>query len=225
MYVCGILLGVILICLRGPLSASACSCSVSHIQQQFCHSNLVALVEVVNETNANTTFPQNRVYTTNIVTLFKGSRGEFGGILTTSAYDSLCGVELELSQSYVVSGKLNDDNELRISLCGLVAKWSELSDFQRKSLKTGYGNSCQCQIIPCYDSACEPVADVCYLNTYDYALGECLESSSLCTAHDGTGRCTWEHSSSYNVCVKQLCASNNPEKCPHTNASNRPSPK
>lgn len=196
MYLCGILL-----LLWIPDHVLTCSCSVTHLQQQYCHSTLVALVEVANETTSNGTFPENRIYTTNIGTLFKGSSDKFSGILSTAYHDSLCGVVLELGETYVVAGKLNDLNQMKISLCGLVYKWSQLSDFQRTSLKKGYGNSCQCQIIPCYNKACEPSAKTCYLNTYNYKQARCIQTSSLCVAHNVTGGCAWDQNTHIKKCT------------------------
>lgn len=60
--------------------------------------------------------------------------------------DSLCGVPpLRVGDTYVVSGT-KDGGKVRLTLCGIAMRWSEVSSRQRKGFRGLYHQSCACQV-------------------------------------------------------------------------------
>lgn len=88
------------------------------------------------------------------IKMFKGPNQEFDAIYTAIT-SSVCGVTLETDGTeYLITGELNAEGKLHISLCEFGMPWEDLSDTQKTSLIQRYEMGCECKIIPCSSIPC-----------------------------------------------------------------------
>ena len=69
----------------------------------------------------------------------------YGGHLYTPSVDSLCGIQLEIGETYVVAGRVYEGKP-RLNLCNLAMRWSEVTKRQRKGFKGLYAKGCICDV-------------------------------------------------------------------------------
>lgn len=67
-------------------------------------------------------------------------------ILWTASSDALCGVDLKVGETYVVSGSTNSRDKARIPLCGISMPWRLVTSRQRKGFKHLYRFGCSCSV-------------------------------------------------------------------------------
>lgn len=59
--------------------------------------------------------------------------------------DSLCGVTLDEGESYLLMGRVTD-NQPRLTLCDFPTPWRRVTVRQRKGLRQQYSASCSCKV-------------------------------------------------------------------------------
>lgn len=82
------------------------------------------------------------------------------GRLLTALEDSMCGVDLDVGQLYVIGGKVTS-LQARINLCGFTENWRNLTNRQRKGLRRMYHHGCHCQIHFCPSGRCAKNKNQC----------------------------------------------------------------
>lgn len=140
--------------------AEACSCSPAHPQQAFCSADVVIRAKVVGEQEVDT---GNNVYGNPIkrikydikqVKMFKGPSQDIDAIYTASS-STVCGVTLETNgNEYLITGRLEADGKMHVTLCQFIEPWDALSPTQRKSLTQRYEMGCECKITRCTSVPC-----------------------------------------------------------------------
>ncbi|XP_068574746.1 metalloproteinase inhibitor 2-like [Cebidichthys violaceus] len=135
--------------------AEACSCSPAHPQQAFCNSDVVIRAKVVgrqevdvgNDIYGN---PIKRIkYDIKQIKMFKGPTQDTDAIYTAPT-SAVCGVTLENNgKEYLITGKLETDGTMHITLCDFLEPWEDLSPTQKKSLTQRYEMGCDCKITRC----------------------------------------------------------------------------
>ncbi|KAI9513585.1 Metalloproteinase inhibitor 2 [Dissostichus eleginoides] len=138
---------------RGEEVAQACSCFPAHPQEAFCLSGVVIRGKVVgvqevdagNDINGN---PIKRIkYDIEQIKMFKGPSYDIDAIYTDPS-PSMCGVTLENNgKEYLITGKLNDDGTMHITLCDFIEPWDDLSETQKTQR---YEMGCGCKITLCF---------------------------------------------------------------------------
>ncbi|XP_029294134.1 metalloproteinase inhibitor 2b [Cottoperca gobio] len=140
--------------------AEACSCSPAHPQQAFCNSDVVIRAKVVGEQEVdvgNDIYgnPIKRIkYDIKQMKMFKGPANDIDAIYTAPT-SAVCGVNLENNgKEYLITGKLETDGTMHITLCDFLEPWDALSDTQKKSLTQRYEMGCDCKITRCTSIPC-----------------------------------------------------------------------
>ncbi|XP_054463203.1 metalloproteinase inhibitor 2b [Anoplopoma fimbria] len=140
--------------------AEACSCSPAHPQEKFCHSDVVIRARVVGKQEVDV---GNDIYGNTIkrvkydikqFKMFKGPTQDFDAIYTPPS-SAMCGVNLENNgNEYLITGKLETDGTMHITLCDFIEPWETLSATQKKSLTQRYEMGCDCKITHCISIPC-----------------------------------------------------------------------
>lgn len=66
-------------------------------------------------------------------------------LLRTPSTDSMCGVTLNVGDTYVLNGRIVSGKAL-ISYCGLSIRWADTTTRQRKGLRQLYQQGCVCDV-------------------------------------------------------------------------------
>ncbi|XP_038632882.1 metalloproteinase inhibitor 2-like [Scyliorhinus canicula] len=154
----------LLLALRVEQFAEACSCAPTHPQQAFCHSDVVIKAKVISSKEVNSGndlygYPSHKMaYEIKQIKMFKGPEHDIGHIFTAIS-SSLCGITLETSgkKEYLITGKLDSDGTMIITLCNFIMQWDLLTPTQRKSLNQRYQMGCDCKIVRCTSTPCDIV--------------------------------------------------------------------
>ncbi|XP_072299377.1 metalloproteinase inhibitor 2b [Eucyclogobius newberryi] len=140
--------------------AEACSCSPAHPQQAFCNSGVVIRARVVGSQviDAGNDIYGNAIkrvkYDVKMVKMFKGPNQHFD-VIYTAPTSTVCGVTLETTgNEYLISGKLESDGTMHVTLCDFIEPWEGLSATQKKSLAQRYEMGCDCKITHCSSIPC-----------------------------------------------------------------------
>ncbi|XP_015586692.1 tissue inhibitor of metalloproteinase [Cephus cinctus] len=187
------------------IKVEACSCVLTHPQTHFCDSDYVAVVRVkkffpINEDEVAYRVKVNRVFKTNP----KADMAMKQNILWTSSISSMCGVYLNLGETYVISARIISGKP-SISICGLATRWSEVTPRQRKGFRQFYHRGCVCEILYTHwwrkGAAFESAAGKRCL--WESAPGpqDCQEKYGICML--SPGGCSWVPSVPYKNCIKQ----------------------
>ncbi|XP_061938663.1 metalloproteinase inhibitor 2 isoform X1 [Apis cerana] len=125
----------------------ACSCMNSHPQTLFCNSDFVILVRVKKMTNVN---EFETAYNVKVNKFFKANKTTYPAlrknILWTASSDSMCGAQLKVGETYVVSGRVIYGDKAHISSCGIAMPWRFVTSRQRKGFRHLYHSSCMCKV-------------------------------------------------------------------------------
>lgn len=70
-------------------------------------------------------------------------------LLWTASSDAICGVTLNVGETYVLSGNINL-GKAKISLCDFSMRWAETTNRQRKGLRKVYQQGCVCDVSGSY---------------------------------------------------------------------------
>lgn len=140
--------------------AEACSCFPVHPQEAYCNSDVVIRAKVVGVQEievGNNIYgsPITRIqYDIKQLKMFKGPEQEIDAIYT-APFSSLCGVTLETnSKEYLITGRLESDGKVHVTLCNFIKPWDDMSTTQKKSLTQRYEMGCDCKIIHCTSIPC-----------------------------------------------------------------------
>lgn len=140
--------------------AEACSCSPAHPQQAFCNSDVVIRARVVSQEQVdagNDVYgnPIRRIkYGIKQIKMFKGPDQDIEAIYTAPS-SAQCGVTLETNgKDYLITGKLEADGTVHITLCNFIMAWESTSATQKKSLTQHYAMGCDCRITRCTSVPC-----------------------------------------------------------------------
>ncbi|XP_030049754.1 metalloproteinase inhibitor 1 [Microcaecilia unicolor] len=191
---------LLLLASSGP--SEACSCFPAHPQTAYCNGGVVIKARFVGATKVNL---NNRTseelgwiqYEIKVGKIFKGfdliTDLQF---LYTPSEESLCGythLSTNKSEEFVIIGNMID-GKVRISSCGFIRPWDELSASQKRGIMQIYKNGCNCTIVPCLSMPCSINGDTECLWTdrlisrswkaYQTQHNACLPQSS--------GTCTWQ---------------------------------
>lgn len=66
-------------------------------------------------------------------------------LLRTPSSSSMCGVTLQIGETYVLNGRIVSGQAL-ISSCGLSIRWADTTSRQRKGLRQLYEQGCVCDV-------------------------------------------------------------------------------
>ncbi|XP_056117924.1 metalloproteinase inhibitor 2b [Rhinichthys klamathensis goyatoka] len=153
---------LLLVFLSGsPEFAEACSCSPEHPQQAYCNADVVIRAKVVGRKEVVTGndaygYPIKMIrYDVKQMKMYKGPEGEVETVLTGPS-SALCGVTLESNgkKEYLITGKLDSNDTLRVNLCDYIESWESLSLTQKKSLGERYQMGCDCKVVQCSGVPC-----------------------------------------------------------------------
>ncbi|XP_078257473.1 metalloproteinase inhibitor 2a [Rhinoraja longicauda] len=141
--------------------AEACSCAPIHPQQAVCNANVVIKAKVVAQKEVNTgddTYgnPIQKIqYEIKQIKMFKGPEDNIEYIYTAPS-SAICGAVLDTSgkKEYLITGKLDEDGKMFVTLCDFISQWDQLTIMQKKSLIHKYQTECDCKIIRCASTPC-----------------------------------------------------------------------
>lgn len=86
--------------------------------------------------------------------MFKGPTQDVDAIYTAPS-SAVCGVTLETNgKEYLITGKLESDGTVHITLCDFIESWEATSATQKKSLTQRYEMGCDCKITRCISIPC-----------------------------------------------------------------------
>ncbi|XP_014237294.1 tissue inhibitor of metalloproteinase [Trichogramma pretiosum] len=199
------LLLVCLVVLARINDAEGCSCSYTHPQTHFCTSDFVLVVKV----KERIPLEHETAYRVKINRKFKlsnesHSQSLLEGRLYTASMDSVCGVHLNVGETYIVSGRVYEGKP-RIGLCNLVQRWSGVSRRQRRAFKGLYAKGCMCDVSY---TPFERKGEALHrakgrLCPWEANPGptDCQEQHGVCVMNQG--RCFWMPSRSYDQCIHE----------------------
>lgn len=141
--------------------SEACSCSPAHPQQAFCNSDVVIRAKVVGteEVDAGNDIYGNPIkrikYDIKQLKMFKGPSQDVDAVYTAPT-SAMCGVTLEThgKNEYLITGKLENDGTVHVTLCDFKEHWEDLSATQKKNLIQRYEMGCDCKITRCTSVPC-----------------------------------------------------------------------
>ncbi|KAF6732519.1 Metalloproteinase inhibitor 2 [Oryzias melastigma] len=157
---CLVTLAVLLVW-RAEEIAEACSCSPAHPQQAFCNSDVVIRAKLVGrqEVDAGNDVYGNTIkrikYDIKQIKMFKGPSHDIDAIYTAPS-SALCGVSMDTNgkKEYLITGKLETDGTMHVTLCDFIDEWEALTATQKKNLIQRYESSCDCKITHCTSIPC-----------------------------------------------------------------------
>ncbi|KAF3700135.1 Metalloproteinase inhibitor 2 Tissue inhibitor of metalloproteinases 2 [Channa argus] len=178
--------------------AEACSCSPVHPQQAFCTSDVVIRAKVVGqqEVEIGTNIYGNPIndikYEIKQLKMFKGPSQDIDAIYTASS-STVCGVTLDTGKEYLITGRLNSDGKVHVTLCQFIQPWEELTETQKKSLTQRYEMGCDCKITRCAFIPCMIRSPVECLWT-DWVIGKTVngdQAKHFACVKRSDGSCAW----------------------------------
>ncbi|CAG00218.1 unnamed protein product [Tetraodon nigroviridis] len=156
----GLLALALLLAWRAEDAAEACSCSPAHPQQAFCNADVVIRAKLVERQEVDV---GNDIYGNPVkqikfgvkqIKMFKGPTQDIEAIYTPPS-SAMCGVSLQANgKEYLITGKLNADGTLHVTLCDFIELWESTSATQKKSLTQRYEMGCDCKITRCTSIPC-----------------------------------------------------------------------
>ncbi|XP_062874620.1 metalloproteinase inhibitor 2b [Trichomycterus rosablanca] len=146
---------------RAAKLAEACSCSPVHPQQAHCNADVVFRARVVGQqevVTGNDVYgnPIKRIrYDVKQIKMFKGPDREIDAIFTGPS-SAVCGVNLNSNdkKEYLITGKLESDGTLHVTLCDFIDSWESLTPAQRKGFESRYDMGCMCRVARCPSVPC-----------------------------------------------------------------------
>ncbi|XP_072884895.1 metalloproteinase inhibitor 4-like [Hemitrygon akajei] len=158
-----VLLAAVLGSLWERSQVEACSCGPAHPQQHVCHSDVVVKGKVVSSELISGDNSQWIRYELQQQKVFKGLEKMNPVQYVYSPYtDYLCGLVIQpenLNEDYLLSGNIDSDGRLYVTLCGFNKPWAEVTAAQKMGLNGTYEASCECAIISCHALPCSLTAD------------------------------------------------------------------
>ncbi|XP_026476558.1 tissue inhibitor of metalloproteinase-like [Ctenocephalides felis] len=193
---------LILVLALGPYSSDACSCMPMHPQEQFCKADYVIVARVMKRhfTHSN----DQVVYKLQILQEYKMSEKAphylKSGRLVSSSSDSMCGVQLQVGETYVIMGR----NRSLLSLCDFYRPYRSLTTVMKRGILGMYAKGCQCPIKTLMRATNESnrlAFDSCKWN---FLSGNCEGDYGICIRREdqisGRVTCHWRRNSFYKKC-------------------------
>ncbi|XP_013865486.1 metalloproteinase inhibitor 2 [Austrofundulus limnaeus] len=174
----------------------ACSCIPSHPQQAFCNSDVVFRAKVIgaqvlnmgNDSFVNP-FPSVK-YDIKMMKMFKGPTGNIDAVYTASS-SAPCGVSLDTNgEQYLITGRLEEDGTVHITLCNFFQQWDTLSNAQKLNLIQRYQTGCDCKITYCSSIPCMINGPAECLWT-DFLTGSTEQARAYACIMRSDGSCSW----------------------------------
>ncbi|CAK5067017.1 unnamed protein product [Meloidogyne enterolobii] len=107
---------------------NACTCVIATIEENYCRSDWTAHILSIKRENINETDGFSREDKICQQTKKKD-------FVYTASQSAACGAYLEIGKEYLIGGKYFEDNtKKRVSLCGLVKDWNDLSEQLKEDL-------------------------------------------------------------------------------------------
>lgn len=173
--------------------ADACTCEPAHPQTHYCNSDFV-IVGRVQKTFRGKDFHTYKLKIRNVFKATpKASLALRSNRLITPALDSVCRVNLQPRETYVITGQIAH-LEAHIHLCSYIRKWREVTPRQRKGFRLLYKQGCTCKVHMTKRRTKSP--NTCVAN-YD----ECYERHGICL-HDQDRRCRWTRAPALTRCLQ-----------------------
>nr|CAD2186520.1 unnamed protein product [Meloidogyne enterolobii] len=122
---------------------NACKCAMQPIQINYCRSDWVAHILSLKKENITETdgFSRDVRYTIEILDIYKDKichpkrKKDF---VYTASSSAACGAYLEIGKEYLIGGNYFDyDTKKKISSCGLVKNWDDISVEIKEDLNNG----------------------------------------------------------------------------------------
>ncbi|KAI4900536.1 hypothetical protein NFI96_026730 [Prochilodus magdalenae] len=141
--------------------AEACSCSPAHPQQAYCNADVVIKAKVIGQKEVlagSDTYgnPIKKIqYDIKQLKMFKGPNREIDAVFTAPT-SAVCGVNLESDgkKEYLITGKLESDGKMHVTLCDFIEPWQSLTIAQKKGFEVRYQTGCECRIVRCASVPC-----------------------------------------------------------------------
>ncbi|XP_068630534.1 tissue inhibitor of metalloproteinase [Battus philenor] len=176
-------------------AADSCSCAPEHPQTHFCKSDFVIVGRVQKIFRVNDSHDAYKVKIRNIYkTTPKAAKVLESGRLVTPSMESLCNVNLEPRETYVITGQIVYSQAF-IHSCGYINKWRDVTPRQRKGFRLLYKQGCDCKVRVTRRRTKSP--NTCVTN-YD----NCFERNGICL-HDRERRCRWTRAPALTRCLQK----------------------
>ncbi|XP_067855214.1 metalloproteinase inhibitor 4.3 [Heptranchias perlo] len=196
--VTGLLLSVLLLLtLRLQELVDGCTCSLDHPQTIFCNSDVALRVLVTSKrlVSSGNMPPGTVEYTVKQDKTYKEfEKNEKVEYIYTASSSAACGVELEINNWYLITGRIGNQGKIHIGLCNWIARWDDLTSSQQQYLHWNkYEMGCSCQIVSCLSLPCPtPAKNQCVwtdLVTEKTTAGSQAKNSVCLKQRDGF--CYW----------------------------------
>ncbi|XP_061556948.1 metalloproteinase inhibitor 2-like [Phycodurus eques] len=177
-------LPLVLLCLWGLQEGTqACKCVTRHPQEAFCQSDVVIKAKVVGKAASTLNLIKYRIKP---IKMFKGPEKRFCSIYT-EPNSAACGVNLANATEYLLSGRLDSEGLMHVSLCDFFQRWEDLSAMQKRGLVQRYQLGCDCKLTRCTSIPCSSGPAEClwadFLMMKVYRHFACIKKSD--------GSCAW----------------------------------
>lgn len=180
---------------RPSAQALACSCELQHPQIHYCKADFAIIARVQKRVKGQDSY--STVYKLKIRKAYKLSPKAKvaleSGRLLTAAEDSMCGVQLKLHQTYLITGSIHN-LQAHVNLCNFFQPWKQITPRQRKGFRLLYQRGCSCKIQNGPPTLRRP-PHVCYS-----ASRNCLSDFGICLMKR-SGRCDWARSQVLTQCL------------------------
>lgn len=170
-------------------SLNACRCMVGHPQQEICDRDFAMKAKILTNKIVLDAVPYARRLTVKVEYNFKGRSGDTV-TLYTYHQGSLCGADLTIGKTYVITGKFVE-NRRYISTCYWIEEWNSVDKcVQMKLYKGIYNRNCNCKVRQCRPDNCGTTSrHECTLNIFE---NQPKLSNGLCRRGGILGACLWE---------------------------------
>ncbi|XP_061606104.1 metalloproteinase inhibitor 2-like [Phyllopteryx taeniolatus] len=178
--------------------AQACSCFPRHPQEAFCQAEVVIKATVVGKADVvlNTGEKMPGIFNPGVSNVikydikqteaFKGPEKLFGSVYTASN-SAACGVNLANGTEYLISGRLDNNALLDVSLCDFFMRWEDMSATQKRGVAQRYQMGCDCKITRCSSIPCGSSRAECLWT--DFLMGNLFRHFTCIKKSDGS--CAW----------------------------------
>nr|AFB81539.1 tissue inhibitor of metalloproteinase [Tegillarca granosa] len=194
-------------------NAYGCYCDPAHPQQEFCTVDYVIKAKVrekifIYDADNTTEMPVEVKYVLKIKKIFKQTPAfeELNDttVAFTSSKDSLCGVDLNVNEDYLISGNVNG-GRMDLHYCSWIEKYNNPTSIQKRGVRFLYKNGCKCQVFRCFGNGCNnPAAfgvDEDHNCAWERGLpGDCYARKGICKKL-GDGRCCWKRTHALKNCA------------------------
>nr|XP_061805738.1 metalloproteinase inhibitor 2-like [Nerophis lumbriciformis] len=184
-----LVLPLVLLCFWGLREgAQACKCGVLHPQQAFCLADVVIKATVIGLPAAAQCEDCSELLKVDInqTQMFKGPNKEFNAFYTAPS-SAACGVNLTSDVEYVITGGLDSNGSLHVSLCNYFKWWDDLSATEKEGLVLTYQLGCDCAITRCNSVPCSSSPAECLWP--DFLMEKVFRHFTCIKRSDGS--CAW----------------------------------